>query len=69
MIFLKLLLIAMNHSIMIGPNAIGSPTRLHELLVTASELWPVKGNYHGSYLTFRSRSGAIFAVQVSVVMK
>ena len=67
--FFKLLLITMNHSIMTGPNAIGSPTRLYELLVTASELWPVEGNYHGSYLTFRSRSGAIFAVQVGVIMK
>ena len=67
--FFNLLLIVMYHSIMTGDNTIGSPTRLHELLVTASELWPVEGNYHGSYLTFRSRSGAIFAVQVSVMMK
>ncbi|KIJ96893.1 hypothetical protein K443DRAFT_271420 [Laccaria amethystina LaAM-08-1] len=60
---LLLILICFSFIIMTGPDTIGSPTRLHELLVTASELWPVEGNYHGSYLTFRSRPGAIFAVQ------
>ncbi|KII91723.1 hypothetical protein PLICRDRAFT_105905 [Plicaturopsis crispa FD-325 SS-3] len=42
---------------------VGSPARLWELLVAAAELAPVVDNYHGSYLTFQSRSGAIFAVQ------
>lgn len=60
---LLLILISFSFIIMTGDNAIGSPRRLHELLVTASELWPVEGNYHGSYLTFRSRPGAIYAVQ------
>ena len=35
-----------------------------ELLTEAAKIAPVEGNYHGSYLTFRSRPGAIFAVQV-----
>jgi hypothetical protein len=44
---------------------IGSPAKLHELLAEVARTAPVAGNYHGSYLTFRSRSGAIFAVQVT----
>ncbi|KAJ3826141.1 urea transporter [Lentinula raphanica] len=44
-------------------DVIGSPRKLLELLEAVSEIDPVEGNYHGSYLTFRSRSGAIFAVQ------
>ncbi|ETW77305.1 urea transporter [Heterobasidion irregulare TC 32-1] len=42
---------------------IGSPGRMWELLTEAAKIAPVEGNYHGSYLTFRSRPGAIFAVQ------
>lgn len=45
---------------------IGSPARLHELLTEAAKTTPVIGNHHGSYLTYRSRPGAIFAVQVSL---
>ncbi|KZT22308.1 urea transporter [Neolentinus lepideus HHB14362 ss-1] len=44
-------------------DTVGSPTRLYHLLERAAELAPVDGNYHGSYLTFRSRQGAIYAVQ------
>ncbi|KAJ3764445.1 hypothetical protein EV360DRAFT_31303, partial [Lentinula raphanica] len=43
-------------------DVIGSPRKLLELLEAVSEIDPVEGNYHGSYLTFRSRSGAIFAL-------
>ncbi|THH11139.1 hypothetical protein EW146_g8142 [Bondarzewia mesenterica] len=42
---------------------IGSPGKMWDLLTEAAKKAPVEGNYHGSYLTFRSRSGAIFAVQ------
>lgn len=41
-------------------DKIGSPQKMWDLL---QELEPVANNYHGSYLTFRSRQGAIFAVQ------
>ncbi|KAF8180098.1 urea transporter [Pholiota molesta] len=60
---LLLILIGFGFVVFTGSNVVGSPAKLHELLVTAAELWPVEGNYHGSYLTFRSRPGAIFAVQ------
>jgi hypothetical protein len=40
---------------------------MHELLIEAARVNPVAGNYHGSYLTFRSRPGAIFAVQVRLL--
>lgn len=46
-------------------DVIGSPRKLLELLETVAETAPVDGNYHGSYMTFRSRPGAIFAVQAS----
>ncbi|ABN64244.2 urea permease [Scheffersomyces stipitis CBS 6054] len=42
---------------------IGSPEKMWELLESLS---PVDGNYSGSYLTFRSQQGAIFAV-VSII--
>ncbi|KXN82902.1 Urea-proton symporter DUR3 [Leucoagaricus sp. SymC.cos] len=41
---------------------IGSPTKMHELLATASSIAPVEGNAHGSYLTMRSKNGIIFGV-------
>ena len=41
---------------------IGSPRKLAEMLATVAETTPVENNYHGSYLTFRSRGGGIFAV-------
>ncbi|EXJ90104.1 hypothetical protein A1O3_03173 [Capronia epimyces CBS 606.96] len=40
----------------------GSPGKVWELLVEASKRHPVKGNAEGSYLTMRSREGAIFFV-------
>ncbi|CAE6407124.1 unnamed protein product [Rhizoctonia solani] len=41
---------------------IGSPSRMHELLVEASASKPVAGNAQGSYLTMRSKNGLIFGV-------
>ncbi|CAE6398935.1 unnamed protein product [Rhizoctonia solani] len=41
---------------------IGSPSRMHELLVEASIAKPVAGNAQGSYLTMRSKNGLIFGV-------
>ncbi|KLO07914.1 solute symporter family transporter [Schizopora paradoxa] len=42
-------------------DIIGSPSRLYELLVQAGQLNPVPGNEQGSYLTFRSKDGNIYA--------
>lgn len=41
---------------------IGSPAKMHELLVKAATERPVAGNAHGSYLTMRSKNGLIFGV-------
>ncbi|KAJ1304410.1 hypothetical protein OPQ81_005558 [Rhizoctonia solani] len=41
---------------------IGSPSRMHELLVEAAASKPVSGNAQGSYLTMRSKNGLIFGV-------
>ncbi|CAE6435363.1 unnamed protein product [Rhizoctonia solani] len=41
---------------------IGSPSRMHELLVEAAASKPVAGNAQGSYLTMRSKNGLIFGV-------
>ncbi|RMD41044.1 hypothetical protein DV735_g4102, partial [Chaetothyriales sp. CBS 134920] len=43
-------------------DVVGSPGKVWELLVAASERHPVKGNAEGSYLTMRSKEGAIFFV-------
>ncbi|KAJ8464030.1 hypothetical protein ONZ45_g17381 [Pleurotus djamor] len=43
-------------------DKIGSPARMHELLVAASAANPVDGNAHGSYVTMRSKNGLIFGV-------
>ncbi|KAL2414710.1 putative urea active transporter 1 [Exophiala dermatitidis] len=43
-------------------DIVGSPGKVWELLVEASKRHPVKGNEEGSYLTMRSREGAIFFV-------
>jgi len=42
-------------------DLIGSPSALHALLVKASEITPVEGNLNGSYLTFHSKPGFIYA--------
>ncbi|GJE97151.1 solute symporter family transporter [Phanerochaete sordida] len=46
---------------------IGSPSALHALLVKAGEIAPVPGNHEGSYLTFHSKSGFVYAA-ISVVL-
>lgn len=41
---------------------LGSPGKVFDLLVEASHKYPVEGNAGGSYLTMRSKEGAIFFV-------
>jgi Na+/proline symporter len=41
---------------------LGSPGKVYDLLVKASEAYPVEGNAEGSYLTMRSKEGVIFFV-------
>jgi hypothetical protein len=43
-------------------SLIGSPSRMRELLIHASEVRPVAGNANGSYLTLKSNGGLIFGV-------
>ena len=44
-------------------SKIGSPGKMVELLTKVAEVSPISGNYQGSYLTYQSKDGAIFAVQ------
>ncbi|KAI4131912.1 MAG: hypothetical protein LQ338_000994 [Usnochroma carphineum] len=41
---------------------LGSPSRVYDLLTQAAKAHPVAGNEQGSYLTMRSKEGAIFFV-------
>ena len=41
---------------------LGSPSKVYDLLVEAAAAHPVEGNAQGSYLTMRSKEGAIFFV-------
>ena len=41
---------------------LGSPSKVYDLLVAASKAHPVAGNAEGSYLTMRSKEGAVFFV-------
>ncbi|OKL61514.1 hypothetical protein UA08_03103 [Talaromyces atroroseus] len=43
-------------------DAIGSPGKLYDLLLAASEAVPVSGNGHESYLSFRSQGGMYYAL-------
>jgi Na+/proline symporter len=43
-------------------DILGSPTKVYELLQKAAAKHPVDGNAEGSYLTMRSKEGAIFFV-------
>ncbi|EEB07045.1 urea transporter [Schizosaccharomyces japonicus yFS275] len=45
-----------------GSSRLGSPGKVWELLKSAGEQHPVEGNAQGSYLTMRSREGAIFFI-------
>ena len=41
---------------------LGSPGKVYDLLTQAAKVHPVEGNADGSYLTMRSKEGAIFFV-------
>ncbi|KAI5926698.1 Sodium:solute symporter family-domain-containing protein [Camillea tinctor] len=43
-------------------GVLGSPSEVYDLLVNAASMHPVDGNAGGSYLTMRSREGAIFFI-------
>lgn len=43
-----------------GSSVIGSPSQMWDMLSKVAEANPVDDNYHGSFLTFRSKSGGIF---------
>jgi Na+/proline symporter len=43
-------------------DALGSPKAVYDQLVKAAAAHPVEGNAEGSYLTMRSKEGAIFFV-------
>jgi hypothetical protein len=45
---------------------IGSPSKFYDLLQQASEKMPIARNHEGSYLTFKSVDGLIFAVDLFV---
>ncbi|CAF1047352.1 unnamed protein product [Rotaria sordida] len=45
---------------------LGSPSVVYDLLVNASRMHPVKGNEKGSYLTMRSKEGAMFFI-ISII--
>lgn len=47
-------------------DVLGSPSRVYDLLVEASEKMPIEGNKNGSYLAFRSVNGLVFAVDLLV---
>ncbi|OQD79583.1 hypothetical protein PENANT_c047G02953 [Penicillium antarcticum] len=47
-------------------DLVGSPAKLYELLQEASEKMPIDRNVGGSYLTFRSVGGLIFAFDLFV---
>lgn len=43
-------------------EVLGSPAKVYDLLMEAAAKHPVAGNAEGSYLTMRSKEGAIFFV-------
>jgi Na+/proline symporter len=43
-------------------DVLGSPGKVYDLLVEAAKKHPVDGNTEGSYLTMRSKEGAVFFV-------
>lgn len=43
-----------------------SPSKFYDMLVDASEKMPIAGNYKGSYLTFKSINGLVFAIDILV---
>lgn len=47
-------------------DLIGSPSKFYDLLIEASERSPIAGNAHGSYLSFYSVDGLVFAVDLFI---
>ena len=45
-------------------DEIGSPTKLYDLLLEASDNMPIPGNTDESYLAFRSVDGLVFAIDL-----
>ena len=43
-----------------------SPSQLYDLLLDASIKMPIADNYEGSYLTFKSVNGLVFAIDLLV---
>jgi SSS family transporter len=46
--------------------AVGSPGKFYDMLLEASAKMPIKGNHEGSYLTFKSNDGLVFAIDIFV---
>lgn len=46
--------------------AVGSPGKFYDLLVEASAKMPIADNHEGSYLTFKSNGGLVFAIDLFV---
>ncbi|KUJ10937.1 Na+/solute symporter [Mollisia scopiformis] len=46
--------------------AVGSPSKFYDLLLEASIKMPIDHNHNGSYLTFKSNGGLVFAVDLFV---
>lgn len=47
-------------------NEVGSPAKFYDLLLQASEKIPIAHNHQGSYLTFKSDDGLVFAIDLFV---
>lgn len=47
-------------------SVIGSPSEMYDLLMQASIDMPITGNHEGSYLTFKSNEGLVFAIDLFV---
>jgi SSS family transporter len=46
--------------------AVGSPSKFYDLILEASLKMPISGNHEGSYLTFKSNGGLVFAIDIFV---
>ncbi|CZR68833.1 probable solute symporter family transporter [Phialocephala subalpina] len=46
--------------------AVGSPGKFYDLLIEANAKMPIADNHEGSYLTFKSNGGLVFAVDLFV---
>ncbi|RDW84797.1 putative solute symporter family transporter [Coleophoma cylindrospora] len=57
---------AFGFSIYATDSDVGSPSKFYDLLIEASAKMPIAGNHKGSYLTFKSNDGLIFAIDLFV---